>query len=160
VRILFVAEDFPWPARSGGHLRAQQVAAALAELGELDVFSLVYPGRPDPCDLPSELAVARVRVVTNPKPVYSAARRLRWLSTPRMPLELVAAETGPVRAELDAWTAPRYDLAWFCKGSTYDLLGRPRLGPTVVDLDNLEDRTSRGRMAALRSGSASGAQSS
>ncbi len=45
MRILFVVDDFPWPTRSGGHLRAQQVGAALAELGELDLFSLIYPGR-------------------------------------------------------------------------------------------------------------------
>ena len=50
MRILFVAQDFPWPARLGTHLRSQQVIASLAPLGELDVFSLIYPNRADPCE--------------------------------------------------------------------------------------------------------------
>jgi hypothetical protein len=150
MRILFVVDDFPWPTRSGGHLRAQQVGAALAEVGEVEMFSLVYPGRTEPVDPDPALPLARLCVATNPKPDFSARRRLRWLVSPRMPLELVAARAAPVRAELAAWAGPAYDLVWFCKGSTFDLLGRPRLGPTVVDLDNLEDFTRRGREAGLR----------
>ncbi len=87
--------------------------------------------------------------MVNPKPDFSLRRRLRWLAARRMPLELVAAQTAPVRAAFARWAAPAYDLVWFCKGSTFDLLGRPRLGPTVVDLDNLEDYTRRGRLAAM-----------
>ena len=34
---------------------------------------------------------------------------------------------------------PPYDVVWFSTAKSYEWMGRPDLGPTVVDLDNLED---------------------
>ncbi len=150
MKILFVAQDFPWPARLGTHLRSQQVVATLAALGELDIFSLIYPNRADPCDVPPDVEVARVEVVTSTKPVYSFGRRLRWLATSGLPLEVVAAESAPLRARFQAWAGSHYDLVWINKASTFELLGRPALGRTIVDLDDLEDQKILTRLDILR----------
>jgi glycosyltransferase involved in cell wall biosynthesis len=149
MRILCVVPDFPWPTRVGTHLRSQQVIASLAGLGQLDVFSLVYPKRPDPCDLPSGVTVSRLEVVTSPKPVYSLGRRLRWLVARDRPLEVVASESAAVRARFEAWAAPSYDLVWVSRAGTFEMVGRPHLGRTIVDLDDLEDKKIRGRLAAM-----------
>jgi glycosyltransferase involved in cell wall biosynthesis len=150
MRILCVVPDFPWPTRVGTHLRSQQVIAALAGLGELDLFSLAYPNRPDPCALPDDVVVSRLEVVTNPLPVHSLWRRLRWLVARDRPLEVVAAESAAVRARFEAWADRSYDLVWVSRATVFDMLGRPRLGRTIVDLDDLEDKKIRGRLDAMR----------
>jgi hypothetical protein len=43
------------------------------------------------------------------------------------------------RLHFEAWVADRYDAVWFDKAAVFEWLGRPRLGPTIVDLDNFED---------------------
>jgi glycosyltransferase involved in cell wall biosynthesis len=150
MRILFVAQDFPWPARLGTHLRSQQVIASLAPLGELDVFSLIYPNRADPCEIPPDIDVTRVEVVTSPKPVYSLGRRLRWLVTSGLPLEVVASESALLRTRFHAWAQNHYDVVWINKASTFEVLGRPDLGRTIVDLDDLEDQKILTRLDVIR----------
>jgi hypothetical protein len=131
-------------------MRSQQVIATLATLGTIDLFSLVYPNRPDPCDLPPGVEVARLEIVTGSKPIYSARRRLRWLATRGRPLEVIAAQSDRVRAHFDAWVDGPYDLVWVSRASTFELLGRPVLGRTIVDFDDLEDQKIRGRLDAMR----------
>jgi glycosyltransferase involved in cell wall biosynthesis len=150
MKLLCLVPDFPWPTRVGTHLRSQQVIASLAALGELDLFSLVYPNRPDPCDLPTNVTVSRLKVVTSPKPVYSVGRRLRWLVGRERPLEVMAARSAEVRAQFESWVEPPYDLVWVARAHTFDLLGRPHLGRTIVDLDDLEDEKIKGRLNAMR----------
>jgi glycosyltransferase involved in cell wall biosynthesis len=131
-------------------MRSQQVIATLATLGQVDLFSLAYPNRPDPCDLPPGVEVARLEIVTGSKPMYSLRRRLRWLATRGRPLEVIAAESDRVRAHFDAWVDRRYDVVWISRASTFELLGRPVLGRTIVDFDDLEDQKIRGRLDAIR----------
>jgi hypothetical protein len=150
MKILFVAHDFPWPARLGTHLRMQQVITALSDLGQVDLFSLIYPKRPDPCDVPAGLDIARLEVVTNPKPVYSVGRRLRWLTGLELPLEVVASSSAGPRARFQTWAADSYDLVWVSRPATFELLGRPHLGRTIVDLDDLEDQKILTRLEAMR----------
>jgi glycosyltransferase involved in cell wall biosynthesis len=85
--------------------------------------------------------------VVRPRPALSAARRWRWLTTSRLPLELVQEDSAALRHAFASWTADQYDFVWFSKAATFELLGRRRLGPTVVDLDDLEDRKIRSRLA-------------
>ena len=150
MKILCVVEDFPWPARGGAHLRSQQVIATLASVGELHLFSLMYPNRPEACDLPPDVVATRLEVVTNPMPVYSFRRRLRWLTSRGLPLEVVAAENVVLRSRFQRWADGPYDLVWVSRASVFELLGRPHLGPTIVDLVDLEDQKIRTRLAAMR----------
>jgi len=156
MKILCVLQDFPWPTRLGTHLRSQQVVTCLAGMGELDLFSLVYPNRPEPCDLPPDVRVARLEVVTSAKPDYSVGRRLRWLMSRGRPLEVIAAESAALRARFAAWADDSYDLVWIHRAGTFELIGRPRLGRTIVDLDDLEDQKILGRLDAMRRQPSSG----
>jgi glycosyltransferase involved in cell wall biosynthesis len=73
------------------------------------------------------------------------------MASSRLPLELAMEDGATVRRAFESWRSDAYDVAWFSKAATYELLGRPRLGPTIVDLDDLEDEKIRSRLAALRS---------
>jgi hypothetical protein len=82
----------------------------------------------------------------------SPADRLRWLTSSHLPLELVQEDAALPRRAFESWRAGDYDVVWFSKASTYELLDRPRLGPTVVDLDDLEDRKILSRLEMARAG--------
>ena len=67
-----------------------------------------------------------------------------------------AHDVGP-RRHFEAWAADRYDAVWFDKPAVFHWLGRPRLGPTIVDIDDLEDEKAMqwaGSGAAIRAGGA------
>ena len=135
-----MAQDFPWPVSIGSHLRLAQVMAVAAELGETDVFAFVPARRTAPCVLPPELAGIRLKTVVRPRPSLSLGARWRWLTSARLPLELAQEDAAGPRRAFESWAAARYDFVWFSKAQTFELLGRPRLGPTIVDLDDLEDQ--------------------
>ena len=65
VRILMVAEDFPWPSLGGGLIRLGKMVEAVSAMGETDFFSLYDPGRTSP-ELPSSLNVSRLETVEYP----------------------------------------------------------------------------------------------
>lgn len=144
-----MAQDFPWPTSIGSHLRLAQVITALAEEGEVDLFALVPARRLEPCVVPPPVRLARVTTVVRPRPDTSLRRRLRWVATRGLPLEIVAQRSAVLPGALASWARPGYDLAWVSKAATFELLDRPALGPTIVDLDDLEDRKIRGRLAVL-----------
>ena len=52
----------------------------------------------------------------------------------------MASKSPEARERFRQWADECYDVVWFSKAMTYHLLGRPKLGPTIVDLDDLEDR--------------------
>ncbi len=60
-------------------------------------------------------------------------------------------DNGP-RLEFESWVSSRYDLVWFDRAATFDLLGRPKLGPTIIDLHDLEDVKARSRAQIIRRG--------
>jgi len=47
-------------------------------------------------------------------------------------------DRAPGRA-LREWARPPYDVVWFSTANTFEWTGRPDLGPTIVDLMDLED---------------------
>jgi len=152
-RVLIVAQDFPWPATIGSHLRLAQVIEAAGEVGEVDLFSLVPARRSEPCNIPHEVRVRRFATVTRPVPQWSPGRRAAWALSSKLPLEVAEANDPRLAKELLSWAESSYDAVWFSKAATFELLGRPHFGPTVVDLDDLEDRKIRSRIEAMRDGS-------
>ncbi|HLI24950.1 MAG TPA: glycosyltransferase family 4 protein, partial [Acidimicrobiales bacterium] len=153
MRSLVLAQDFPWPLTSGSFLRLDAVVRALGALGDVDLFATVLDVRDAPCTLPAGVPVSRWTAASFPRPDYSARRRGRWLAG-RLPLEVVAQRLEGPRGELARWARPPYDFVWCSKAPTYVGLGRPAYGPTVVDLDDLEDRKILARIqsGALREG--------
>ena len=53
------------------------------------------------------------------------------------------------KISFDAFAAHEYDLCGFSTAALFDWLGRPRLGPTIVDLMDLEDVKARQKLALL-----------
>ncbi len=151
MRTLVVAQDFPWPVSIGSHLRLAQVIDVAAGLGQTDLFVFVPARRSEPCVLPPGLEDVRLETVVRPRPAWSPAKRVMWLTSSRLPLELAQEEGAGPRRAFESWRAGTYDLAWFSKAATFELLGRPRLGPTIVDLDDLEDRKILSRLEATGS---------
>jgi glycosyltransferase involved in cell wall biosynthesis len=149
VKSLVIAEDFPWPPTAGGLLRLVKVIETIAQLGDTDLFALTYPRRRDPCDLPSGLDLRRVKTMTVPKSDFSASTRLKWLASPGVPLELAAQPVLPIRSEFESWADRTYDFVWCSRAATFHQVGRPHLGPTVVDIDDLEDEKLRSRMKLM-----------
>jgi glycosyltransferase involved in cell wall biosynthesis len=139
MKILIVASDFPWPVTQGGHLRLATAIKALADLGETDLFTL-YDYRESAPRLPRTVPVARLKTVPHRAAENPLRWRAAWLARRGIPLEVVRqrTDTSP-RLEMESWVADRYDLVWFERAAMFELMGRPQLGPTIVDLVDLED---------------------
>jgi hypothetical protein len=152
---LVVAEDFPWPVTGGGALRLAKVIETISALGETDVFAFVPARRSEPCDLPAGVGNVRLKTVVRPPPSLSLGKRYRWLTSSRLPLELVQEDHVGPRREFESWRTGPYDFVWFSRAASFELLGRPRLGPTVVDIDDLEDQKILTRLSAVRAQGAS-----
>ena len=149
--ILIVAEDFPWPSTGGGLIRLAKMIEAIAELGDVDLFTLHDIRRGDEFDVPPTMKVRRVRTVCYPTAPHEMHWRLKWLAQRSLPLEVSMRmlDRSP-RIQFEAWAAESYDLVWFSTAWTYVWMGRPRLGPTVIDLVDLEDEKARQRADVLR----------
>jgi polysaccharide biosynthesis protein PslH len=150
LRILVVAQDFPWPPTYGSRLRLIQVLEVAASLGDTDLFSLVNDPGPEGHAVPEDLPLKRWETALRALPNYSPARRARFVASPGTPIEVIVARSKSTRKHFEQWADPRYDVVWFSKGLTFELLGRPRLGPTIVDLDDLEDQKIAARLVAMK----------
>jgi len=138
MRILAVADIFPWPVDSGGLIRLSTQIDALSRLGEVDLFSFYDVSGPERV-VPDGVRLARLG--TTPYPAVDRSRRWQaeWLARRGVPLPIAMrrADPGP-RRDFQAFISGRYDLVWFRTAATWMWLGRPRLGPTIVDLDVLD----------------------
>ena len=155
-----MADNVPWPPLWGALVRLAQVVEAVACTTDLDLFVLHNPLQTK-VEVPERVPVIRSKGV--PYPLISAPLRWRieWAGRRGLPVEVVMshADRAP-RTELREWARPPYDVVWFSTARSYEWTGRPDFGPTVVDLDNLEDVKSRLRadllMGQLRSSGARG----
>ena len=133
-----VAEDFPWPSLGGGLIRLAKMVEAVSAVGETDLFSLYDPNRTSPT-LPSSLDVRRLEAVQypgTPNPHWQRSWMLRR-GTPRE-VFMRSFDRSP-RVRFEAFASDNYDVVWFSTAATFAWMGRPRLGPTIVDLMDLED---------------------
>lgn len=150
MRILVVASDFPWPKLQGGHLRLATAIEALSELGDVDLFALDRYHRPDTA-VPPNIPVTRLKTVTEHDPGHQLRWRAAWLARRGTPLEVVRERMDPTpRHELTSWVEPPYELVWFDRAAMFERMGRPRLGPTVVDFHDLEDVKAQLRLGIMR----------
>lgn len=120
-------------------LRLEAVIDAIASLGTVDLFSTVLLQRGLPTELPPSAPIARSAISIYPGRKLGAWARARWLSG-RWPMEVSQRYAPGLKADLQRFARGPYDFVWVSKAWTYALVGEPRLGPTVVDLDDLEDR--------------------
>jgi glycosyltransferase involved in cell wall biosynthesis len=139
VRCLLVAHDVPWPSLGGGLVRLAQVVEAMGSVSDLDLF-VIHDQSRSRIVLPPTVAVQRSKSVQFPRTSPQIRWRLEWAARRGVPLEVVMsrADRAP-RLALQDWARPPYDAVWFSTANAYEWTGRPDLGPTIVDLDNLED---------------------
>jgi glycosyltransferase involved in cell wall biosynthesis len=148
MKVLVVSQDFPWPPTYGSRLRLEQVLEVATSLGETDLFSLVSDPWGDSYMVPDDVRLRRVQTALRVVPRYTLKKRAQFVASRELPIEIAVARSGYLESELRVWADDHYDVVWFSKGATFDLLGRPRLGPTIVDLDDLEDRKIAAQLAA------------
>ena len=148
VRILMVAEDFPWPSLGGGLIRLAKMVETVSAMGETDLFSLYDPARTSPA-LPPSLDVRRMEIAEYPDALNPHWWRW-WMLRRGTPKEVFmrSYDRSP-RIAFDAFAGEEYDLVWFSTAATFAWLGRPRLGPTIIDLMDLEDVKARQKSSLL-----------
>ncbi len=150
MKILVVADLFPWPPLNGGLMRMATCIDALSDVGSIDLFSLVDQRQANG-DVPTRVMLDRSG--TTPYPQIDRSNRWRpaWLARRQVPVEVAmrSADRSPLQ-QFEAWVKPRYDLVWFRSPAAYEWLGRPHLGPTVVDFDGLNAEREQQRAAVLR----------
>jgi glycosyltransferase involved in cell wall biosynthesis len=139
VRSLLVAHDVPWPPLGGGLVRLAQVMEGIGSVTDLDLFVFHDQSR-SRIILPPTVAVERSTSVQFPRTSPQIRWRIEWAARRGVPLEvaMTRADLAP-RLALRDWARPPYDVVWFSTANSYEWTGRPDLGPTIVDLDNLED---------------------
>jgi glycosyltransferase involved in cell wall biosynthesis len=149
VRSLLVAHDVPWPSLGGGLIRLAQVVEAVSSVTDLDLF-VIHDQSRSRVVLPPTIAAHRWESVDYPRTSPQLRWRSEWAVRRGVPLEVVMqrADRAPRRA-LQEWSRPPYDVVWFSTPNSYEWFGRPDLGPTIVDLDNLEDVKARLRADLL-----------
>jgi glycosyltransferase involved in cell wall biosynthesis len=149
MRSLLVAHDVPWPSLGGGLVRLAQVVEAMGSVTDLDLF-VIHDQNRSRITLPPTVAVHRSKSVQFPRASSQIRWRLEWAARRGVPLEVVMtrADRAP-RLALQNWARPPYDVVWFSTANAYEWTGRPKLGPAVVDLMDLEDVKARLRAALL-----------
>jgi glycosyltransferase involved in cell wall biosynthesis len=150
MKILIVAEDFPWPSTGGGLLRLAKFIEAISHLGETDLFTLYDASRTD-IVVPPRVPLNRLETARYPRAPSQLRWRAAWLAQRGLPLEVVMrrGDSRP-RIAFEAWASDCYDVVWFSTAATFAWMGRPCLGPTIIDLMDLEDEKARQRAALLR----------
>ncbi len=139
MRSLLVAHNVPWPSIGGGLVRLARVVEAIGSVTELDLFVL-HDQRQSRIVVPPGVSVLRSKSVQYPRTSSQLRWRLEWAARPGVPLEVVMARADRApRLALRDWARPPYDVVWFSTAAVYEWTGRPDLGPTVVDLMDLED---------------------
>src|SRR4051794_37580955 len=137
MRILCATDVPPWPERDGYRIRAANIVRCLAGVGDVDLF-VVAVGQPvEPLAVPASIHLARSTVVPA-RGRGTVAVLSRW-ATGSSSRRLRRVDWDDPRAQLREWARPPYDLVWFEHAHTAAGLAGAVPGPTVVDLDNLED---------------------
>ncbi|MCP4435713.1 MAG: glycosyltransferase [Actinomycetia bacterium] len=136
MRILAVAELYPWPAVDGYRQRLEHMLGGLASAGTVDLFSLApvdgAPSQPPPIDGLGE-------VVTSPTVHLPSGEWMRTWVRSDAPRRLLTFDWTEARRELAAW-GPEPDVVWYSLLDTWVAVGDlfPHAA-SIVDFDNLEN---------------------
>jgi glycosyltransferase involved in cell wall biosynthesis len=139
MRILVVGATLPWPEVTGARIRLANIVRALQQLGEIDLFVMANLDQGVSHE-GAAYANIRMEIARRPHADGSMLNRVRWLARGRLPLALAGRDYTHVRTQFALWAQPPYDLVWLNRAETFAAVWTAGLGPTVVDLDDLEDR--------------------
>jgi hypothetical protein len=127
-----------------------QIVEAVASVSDVDLFVLHNQSQ-STVVIPETIPIVRSKGVQNPRTSSPLRWRPEWAVRRGLPIEVVMPRAdGAPRSALREWARPPYDVVWFSTARSYEWLGRPAFGPTIVDLDNLEDEKCRLRAALLK----------
>ncbi len=145
MRSLVVADEYPWPTRSGYRQRLHWTLRLLTAHGPVDLLVARESLRPDRPAPPRSLGLGRVETVVSGQVTMPTSERARAWLTGRLPRVLVGRDWSAARHVAQGWQEPPHDLVWFAHAPLHlalkDVLPRPH----VVDLDNLESSLLRHR---------------
>jgi len=120
-------------------LRVSRNIDALARLGEVDLFSL-YDTTAEPPIVPDHVRINRLGLTPYPAPGSPVRAAIKGHLADRLPWHVaLRSGDGRPRNECRAFVLPPYDVVWITTAATWEWLGRPRFGPTIIDLIDLED---------------------
>ncbi len=109
MRILAVAELYPWPALDGYRQRLVHILSGLARAGELELFALAPEGaRPPESDHLDVLS----RIVTAPTVMRSSRETMAMWARSEQPRRMLGFDWTEPRRELAAW-GPEPDVVWY-----------------------------------------------
>lgn len=155
LRILCIADEFPWPERTGYRIRLANMLRGLAEVASVDLV-ILHPGD----DGEHQVAESAPRPTTGQEQKYRAPMgepvgrtTVAHVPVPRASLRGVAPwilSGLPRRIEWRDWSVARsavlrelsngYDLIWWSHLDAWAAIGGVSNAPCIVDLDNLEDQ--------------------
>jgi polysaccharide biosynthesis protein PslH len=140
MRTLVIAGDYPWPEDSGPRLRLAMVLRGLRRCGPVELVSVVSRFRSD-FEVPDQTLgldkVGRIGFDNRPRTGFGV---VPTLARPSMPLGLPWRDGRRVQRALARFMSGHYDLVWFFGARPWVLSGEPTFGPTILDLDDLEDQ--------------------
>jgi glycosyltransferase involved in cell wall biosynthesis len=151
MRVLVVSHTFPWPENSGGRLRVANIVRALSRIGEVDLFCMVSRNESRESNeiIPTlDEPIARIGCGIRRGVPYRVRRVARWMVGSRLPYEIGARDYSGVRAALQSWAQPPYDLVWISHAESFSAIGDLVDAPTIVDLDDLEDQKMAAKLEA------------
>jgi glycosyltransferase involved in cell wall biosynthesis len=136
MQILVVGDLFPWPAQDGYRLRFSSTIKALSEIGDVDLFVGAFDGTGKSESVPANV-VSRFAGVETPSIEPSVALALRMI-TSLWPSRILSRDWEQARDAFRRFARGTYDLVWYSHADSFAVFGDVSLGPSVVDLDNLE----------------------
>lgn len=135
MRILAVAELYPWPAVDGYRQRLDHMLRGLTGAGSVDLFCLAGPH--DVTDAPEAAVVDRL--VTAARVERSASDWMGDWIRGDQPRRMLGIDWTEARRELGAW-GPEVDLVWYSLVDTWAATSDLFPGvPSIVDFDNLDN---------------------
>ncbi len=139
MKILAVAELYPWPTVDGYRQRLDRMLSGLAQAGDVELFCLSDARLDGQARPPAWIE----RVVSAPRVERSAAEWIRDWTGGAGPRRMLSIDWTEAHRELAAW-GPEVDLLWYSHidswAATADLF--PGV-PAIVDFDNLENHLMR-----------------
>lgn len=137
MHVLWITDEFPWPARTGYRLRLAQIGRGLVRAGSVDLVAVVADDAEHVA--PPETGLGRIRIVRLPPARSSPVGYARWAST-GLPRTIAARDWAPVRARISAIAAESNpDVVWWSHADVYSRTHDVVAVPAIVDLVDLED---------------------
>lgn len=142
-----IAGDYPWPADAGSRLRLTMILQGLIRCGPTELLSVVSKFRTDFGPPDEALGLAKVERFGFDNRQASGVGLLAALCRASVPIGLPLRDRPRVEAAMARFMTGHYDLMWFFGARSWVLAGEPSIGPTVVDLDDLEDQKIKARLS-------------